>query len=234
MDSSSYIIGTVNINNITNKTKLEALHHFVRSQDVDILLLQEVENSSISIQGFNIIFNVDHTRRGTAIALKSHIKYTHVERSLDTRLIAVRIHDKVTIINIYAPSGTQNRASREPFFNTTLAYYLRRATEQVIIGGDFNAIIHPKDATGESNFSLSLKNTVQQAQIHDVWDRLRRRVTQHTYITHNSASRIDRIYVSTGLLEHLRNVDTHVCSFTNHHALTVRLWTDTRVLYLTF
>lgn len=70
MDSSSYIIGTVNINNITNKTKLEALHHFVRSQDVDILLLQEVENSSISIQGFNIIFNVDHTRRGTAIALK--------------------------------------------------------------------------------------------------------------------------------------------------------------------
>lgn len=223
MDSISYKISTININNITNQNKLNALHHFTKTSESDILLLQEVENDKITIPGFNIIFNVDHSRRGTAIALKNYIRFSQVERSLDSRLISLRIHDMVSIINVYAPSGTQNRASREDFFNSTISYYLRHAAEHVILGGDFNSVIHSKDATGESNFSLSLKNTVKQAQLTDVWDFLRKGTTQYTYITHNSASRIDRLYVSSGLLKDLRHIDTHVCSFTNHHALTLRL-----------
>lgn len=78
MDFHSYNIGTININNITNENKLNALRHFVRQQDLDIIFLQEIENDSISIPGYNSVCNVDHTKRGTAILLKDYIKYSHV------------------------------------------------------------------------------------------------------------------------------------------------------------
>lgn len=87
----------------------------------DIICLQEVENEELTLPGYNIVFNVDHSRRGTAIALKDFIKFTHVEKSLDSRMITLRVLN-TTIANVYAPSGTAMRAERERFFNTTLAY----------------------------------------------------------------------------------------------------------------
>lgn len=174
MDLCSYKVATINLNNITNQTKISALQSFLRLQEVDIALLQEVENDKLVLSGFNIVFNVDHTHRGTAIALKDHIRFANVERSLNSRIISLRVHDSVTVINIYAHSGSQHRALREELFNTTLPYYLRNRAEHIIIGGDFNAVVHPRDATGESNFSRALSNSVQQLQLQDVWDVLNR------------------------------------------------------------
>lgn len=187
----------------------------------DIICLQEVENEELTLPGYNIVFNVDHSRRGTAIALKDFIKFTHVEKSLDSRMITLRVLN-TTIANVYAPSGTAMRAERERFFNTTLAYYLRHNTEHTVLTGDFNCVLRPCDATGH-NHSPALQATIQQLQLHDVWQLLRSRDTGFTYITHNSSSRLDRVYVSTGLREQLRDVNTHVCSFTNHKAVTARL-----------
>ncbi|EDS40485.1 pol-like protein [Culex quinquefasciatus] len=70
----------------------------------DIICLQEVENEELTLPGYNIVFNVDHSRRGTAIALKDFIKFTHVEKSLDSRMITLRVLN-TTIANVYAPSG---------------------------------------------------------------------------------------------------------------------------------
>ena len=79
MEHISCNIGTVNINNITNQTKLSALCTFIRNTELDIVFLQEVENEQLVLPGYNVICNVDHSRRGTAIALKEHIKFSHVE-----------------------------------------------------------------------------------------------------------------------------------------------------------
>lgn len=187
----------------------------------DIVCLQEVENEQLTLPGYNIVFNIDHNRRGTAIALKEYIQFTHVERSLDSRMITVRVQN-TTIANVYAPSGTVMRAERERFFNTTIAYHLRHNTEHTILMGDFNCVLRQCDATG-NNQSPALQATVTQLQLHDVWQILQSRDTGYTYITHNSSSRLDRVYVSSGLREQLRQINTHVCSFTNHKAVTVRL-----------
>ena len=112
MELISYNIATINLNTITNATKLNALRTFAQTMELDIILMQEVENAQLFIPGYNIICNVDHTRRGTAIALKEYIRFSNVEKSLDGRLIAIRIAD-TTICNIYAPSGTALRAVRE-------------------------------------------------------------------------------------------------------------------------
>lgn len=78
---NSYNIATININTITNTTKIDALRTFTRTMNLDILCLQEVENEQLTLPGYNVICNVDHARRGTAIALKEHIRYSHVEKA---------------------------------------------------------------------------------------------------------------------------------------------------------
>ena len=220
-DFSSYNIATININNITNATKINALRTFIRNMELDIVFLQEVENEQLSIPGFNVICNVDFSRRGTAIALKEHIVYTHVEKSLDGRLIALRIQN-TTLCNVYAHSGTAFRSERERFFNGTLAYYLRHNTEHIILAGDFNCVLRACDSTS-ANTSAALQNTIQQIRLHDVWTKLYPNMQAHTYISHNAASRLDRIYISGGLCQQLRTASTQVCSFTDHKALTVRI-----------
>lgn len=209
------------MNTITNQTKLDALSTFIRTTELDIVFLQEIENDQLSLPGFSIIANVDHSRRGTAIALKDHIPFSHVERSLDGRLVSVRVHNTV-LCCVYAPSGTAFRTQRENFFNSTLAFYLRHPTEHVILAGDFNCVLRQCDATGY-NMSPSLQAAVQQLGLHDVWLKLRSRDTGHTFITGHSSSRLDRIYVSESLCGQLRNIHTHACSFTDHMAVTSRV-----------
>lgn len=188
MDLTSYNIATININNITNPTKLDALRNFIRNMEADIIFLQELENEQLSLPGYNVICNVDHARRGTAIALKDYIQYSHVEKSLDGRLTALRIKD-TTLVCIYAHSGSAMRAERERFFNHTLAYYLRHDTPHTILAGDFNCVLRRCDATGR-NDSPSLRTAIQQLQLSVMWVKLCPRLSGHTYITTNSASAI--------------------------------------------
>lgn len=221
MEYTSVNIGTININTITNTTKIQALRTFIRTLDLDIVFLQEVENEQLALPGYNVVCNVDHARRGTAIALKQHIKFSHVEKSLDGRLLALRVQN-TTLCNVYAPSGSVFRAERERFYNNTVAYYLRHRTDHVILGGDFNCVIRQCDATG-SNSSPALQSTVTQLRLYDAWLQLRSRETGYTYITHNSSSRLDRLYVSSGLRQQLRTTAVHVVCFSDHKALTARV-----------
>lgn len=221
MDYKSYNFVTININTITNENKLNALRSFLRTQEIDIALLQEVENDQLSLPGYNVVCNVDHARRGTAIAIKQHIRFSHVEKSLDGRVIALRVGD-TTLCNCYAHSGTNMRNEREHLMNHTLAYYLRHLTTHTILAGDFNCVLRRADATG-SNYSPALRATIQQLQLHDIWEKLQPQDPGYTYISHNSASRLDRIYVDSSLRSQLRTAQTHVCCFTDHKAVTLRI-----------
>lgn len=119
MAFNSYNIASININTITNTTKINALRTFLRMLEIDIAFLQEVENEQLLLPGYHVVCNVDHTRRGTAIALKEHVNFSNVEKSLDGRLIALRVQN-TTLCNIYAPSGTAFRAERERFYYTRI------------------------------------------------------------------------------------------------------------------
>ncbi|XP_055622180.1 uncharacterized protein LOC129765777 [Toxorhynchites rutilus septentrionalis] len=227
---STYNIASININTITNATKIAALRTFVRTLELDIVFLQEVENEQLSLPNFNVVCNVDHARRGTAIALKDHIPFSDVEKSLDGRLIALRVQN-TTLCNVYAPSGTALRAERERFFNDTLAFYLRHTTPHVILAGDFNCVLRTSDSTSV-NSSPALQATIQQLQLHDLWVKLYPTTQASTYITHNAASRLDRIYVSTGLCEHIRNAATHSREiFSIFNAEYQRLYAQLRTAY---
>lgn len=218
----SYIIGSINTNTISSDNKLAALRSFVRLMDFDIILLQEVESANLRIPGYNVITNVDESKRGTAIALKSHIPFANVQRSLNSRIMSVKVGNSLTVCNVYAQSGTQNFSARENLFKEQLPFYLQASTEHIILGGDFNCVVANKDSTGSNNYSTSLKQLVENMQLLDTWNCLHRNLVDYSFVRSNSASRIDRIYVSRSLVPHLRVADLLATSFSDHKAYRIR------------
>lgn len=220
--TSSYNIASINTNAISSNTKIQALRTFIRLTDLDIILLQEVEDPYLTIPGFNVITNVDSQKRGTAIALKSHMTCSNIQRSLDSRVITVTLEGSVKIVNIYAPSGTTNYASRENFFQNIVPFYLQSTTEHLVLGGDFNCVVSHKDATGTSNFSPALGNMLNSLHLKDTWDLLKPNQIQYSYIRPNCASRLDRLYISESLIEQLRTAEFYVTSFSDHKSYKIR------------
>lgn len=168
MDLKSYNFVSININNITSQTKLDALTSFMRAHEIDVFFLQEVENDTINIPGYTMLYNIDNRRRGVAIGLKSTVEHVTVEKSLDGRLIVVRLRNGTTLCNIYAPTGSQNRQSRENFFNCTCAHYLRNLSGPLILGGDFNSIVNDRDATGATPKSEMTSRLMTSLDLIDV------------------------------------------------------------------
>jgi exonuclease III len=216
----NYKIATINLNTISNNNKINSLKTFVRLLDLDIILFQEVDNGDLELNDFNIFFNIDETKRGTAIALRSHIEATHIEKSLDSRLIALRINNNITICNIYGPSGSQHRAYREAFYNTTLAYHLRNATDFLIVGGDFNAVVNSKDSLGNSNHSHTLKSALTNLQLVDTWEILNGNRVEYTYVQAGVGARLDRIYVTKNLKDQVRDNQVVNNAFSDHKTYT--------------
>lgn len=220
-DMRSYKIATINMNAVTNTTKLDALNSFIRVSELDIVFLQEVALTTLSIPGFNVIYNVDERRRGTAIAVRNYFTFSNIERSLDTRIISIRIKG-VTLINVYAPPGTQNRAARENFFNAIFPHYFYNATETAVIGGDFNCTVNQKDATGENSNSPMLRRFMNAAEVTDTWELLHQNRVEFSFIRTGSASRIDRILISKNMKEWLRTSHFSATAFSDHKAYIIR------------
>ena len=70
-------------------------------------------------------------------------------------------YNGLLIINVYAPSGTVRRKDRESFYTSELTCVLQAASHNVILGGDFNCVLHPVDTTGPFLTSRALMEIVR-------------------------------------------------------------------------
>jgi len=105
----TYKIATININGISSNTKVQLLRQFLLQQDIDIALIQELTSCDLPpLLGFNLITNVGTEKRGTAFIIKEGLSITKVKRIPSGRGIAGLLKD-TWIINIYAPSGAENK-----------------------------------------------------------------------------------------------------------------------------
>jgi exonuclease III len=84
--------------------------------------------------------------RGTAFLVKEPYQLTNVERSPTGRTIAATLNG-TRVININAPASTGRRAQREHFYNQELSDLLDTSNPALILGGDFNCVLEPADAT---------------------------------------------------------------------------------------
>ena len=119
---------TLNINGMNNKVKQLHILNFVKQHNIDILMVQEHNLKSLDniddtfFKEFKIVINYTiNIRGGTAILIKSSlpIKIVSVEKSVDSRILSVRIlyyNQELQLLNVYAPSGTNFARERDELF----------------------------------------------------------------------------------------------------------------------
>ena len=97
------------------------LEAFLRFQEIDILLLQEVTQHILdNLHGYTTHYNIGTTMRGTAIVTRDEIQLVNVSKLPSGRAIAAKFRE-VWIINIYAPAA--QHAGKNANSSTTLNWH---------------------------------------------------------------------------------------------------------------
>jgi len=114
-------LATLNINVITNRTKVGMLTEYIRRHDLDIVFLQEITDPELlHLPGYDIYYNIGSDMRGTAIVARNDIVLMNIKKLPSRRAIAEE-YKGLYIVNIYAPSGTAKR--RNVNTSTMSKYY---------------------------------------------------------------------------------------------------------------
>ena len=145
--------------NTGNSLLLGGLISIIRMENPDIVLLQEITVTSGQLKlmvakfGYCAEANtdlLDITSLGTGLIWKSNIPVTDVTSVIECRGQLAKL-GVYSLINIYAPSGSNNKQARRDFFGQEIFRLIRSSTSNPIIGGDFNCVLSALDT--EQNFS---------------------------------------------------------------------------------
>jgi hypothetical protein len=214
-------IATININEMNEGIRMNMLNTYCKTQDLDIVLLKEVTHDNFTeITNRNIYLNVVTDRRGKGIKTKSHIKTEKIERLPSGRGISGYWNGLQTI-NLYARSGTSKKAQREKYFQTEVPYLLRHMPNKCIIGGYFNCVLNSRDCTGTPAYSKALDTIIRRCELIDAWDTETHRVGYTHYAT-QSASRIDRLYMSADMRVKKMSTEIQTAAFTDHNTVILK------------
>lgn len=218
----TYSIATINLCTIYSQQKKQMLKDFIFANNIDILLLQEVAiNDFTFITGYKAIVNNNEDLRGTTILIRDVISYSDVRFMRSVRGISIKVGN-LRIVNVYAPSGSQNQSSREVFFRDDISS-LFNASENLLIGGDFNCIVNDFDSTNPnySSKSAALKQLISAFNLKDVWLVRNQMSRCYTYFHANTATRLDRFYLSENCTNDLGSCTVHPTPFTDHRAVVM-------------
>ncbi|KAJ4449579.1 hypothetical protein ANN_00981 [Periplaneta americana] len=160
---------TLNINCLRSLPKQQLLRSFIYNNDIDVLILQEVniDNFNFLQPNYNVISNVGEANRGTAIIYRSGLPIKQSELHPSGRILSILTEANELIVNVYLPSGTNNRTERERVISEDLPFYLRHKYNMLILGGDFNNVLNAKDQLGAYNPSPGLKRICEDLQLLD-------------------------------------------------------------------
>lgn len=214
---------TLNVNCIQNTIKWAQFEDFIKTNNADIILIQEISAKQINLTcPYNVYINAGTCNRGTAIITKPGLELTNIACHPDGRIITGKLKDTL-IVNIYAPSGSRNRIERNEFFRQTILPYINNGHDRMIIGGDFNCILQSKDTQGRNNMCWPLQLLVENLKLKDATEILHIQGIHYTYIGHPTSSRIDRFYMSQCIGSNLYNYKTITVSFSNHKAVIIQI-----------
>jgi endonuclease/exonuclease/phosphatase family metal-dependent hydrolase len=204
-------IATLKINGLSSVTRQAMMENFIRLHDLDLVYLQEVTHQfTTPFSGYAIHYNIG----STLIA-------TNIYRLLSGRAMAVN-WGNLLCQHIRPRSGTSKRLERETFFNNDLPYLLNMASGDILLGGDFNCVLDAGGHHWARILSHSLSTLIHGYSLRDAWQ-TRPDNTAHTHYTTYGATRLDRLYLTEGLLRRKTGVATVAAAFTDHLAVVLRL-----------
>ena len=221
--------------NVGNSLVLGGLLSILKLENPDIVLLQEITVTSgqlklfVAKHGYNAEANtdlLDITRLGTGLVWRHDVPVSEVTSIVECRAQLAKI-GSLSILNLYAPSGGNNKTARRNFYGQDI-FRLIRGTSSAsfpILGGDFNSIISASDT--QKNFEdkkcPALKELISGFNYSDAFRLVKPNASEFTfYRQNNAASRLDRFYVPQNLVQNVQNVSHHA-SLSDHHYVVLNL-----------
>jgi hypothetical protein len=123
---------------------------------------------------------------------------------------------------VYATAGTAKRADSEYIFNSEPPALLYAATQEVLLGGDFNCALQPSDTTGTYTTSRALTEVIRGLALSDAWSQDPQRPV-YTYFSATGATRIGRFYITQDPLARKTGIEILPASFTDYNAVVLLL-----------
>ena len=215
--------------NIGMNDNLAGLVNYIRSENLDIIFLQEVRISTDQLQskvehfGYSAEANVnedDPFKPGTAIVWKSSIPILNFSNLVQCRC-QVTFLGRHILLNVYAHSGSEKKQERGDLFAKDIFYFMSLHNGfSFIFGGDFNSILSPSDVENgfgfQQKFFHQLSDLFQAKDLIDSFRYLNPAAKDYTFFRASATpSRFDRFYLSSDLLFSLHNVK-HLPSLSDH------------------
>ena len=192
---------------LTNRKLLE-LDNFIQKHCLQIVCLQETyvsdntfDECSYIYKNFQVISNNNTSGYGTCTLVKKDFNVTNIIKDVDGRIICLDIDEKLTVVNLYLPSGTdqQSKLKRESVVDN-LPNLLLYKKETGVIGGDLNSITEKKDSLlhPDQKMSKCFRKLIKLYNLSDAFRELYPNEKQfsryYTWKGAAGATRIDRCY----------------------------------------
>ncbi|KAJ4440325.1 hypothetical protein ANN_08464 [Periplaneta americana] len=192
-----------------------------------MLLLQEVNTENFDFIGpeYDYVVNTGDENRGRAVIYRCGLAVDAIEKHPSGRVISMKVNN-IQVLNVYLPSGTNHRQERENFLSKELPFFLRHRYDCLLIGGDWNCVLHAKDQTGQYNPSPVLTNMTQDLQLVDTWELLHGNRVEYTFRRQNGASRLDRFYITRTHSKYVYRIQVFPTPFSDHDCVLLSLQTD--------
>ena len=227
-------VATLNINGINDTSKQMKLVTFLKNKSIDIALLQEHNikhrgKIEYILKYYHVILNKSILLKGGTLILIDkrlpatiHQSYLHPTSRICTAILKIMDID-LYLINVYAPSGKNKEQERELLLETELTYQLVQNTDNIIMGGDWNSILVPKDTNKPQNacYSKSLQQIVTMFKYKDIFSKNKSKA-KYTFYMNNYAAHLDRIYLIK-LFSNIEDTFTHSVIFSDHLCVCVTL-----------
>ena len=149
-----------------------------------------------------VLINYSNCHKGgTAILINkgSNVDVLSWECDVNGHIVSAKCmysNSTLQLVNVYAPSGSDKKSIREDLFQNDLLYFLRNNNQNLILGGDWNAITCKRDCSNIQSdlVSPALTRLMNNLKFKDTWF-LTNHLVEYTFFRQNYGSRLDRLYV---------------------------------------
>ncbi|HEY9833652.1 MAG TPA: reverse transcriptase domain-containing protein, partial [Stenomitos sp.] len=206
---------------------MRLLLSFCLQGDFDVIALQEITFHTCDVleSHFTLLSNMGPRKLGTAILIRKGVSYKRELLEPDGRLISIDV-GSVTVINVYAPSGSANKEERNEFFRKTVPAYAATSKLPIVMMADFNCV-DDTNHRSQPNIPTRASKRTNRAftemltcfELVDIWVKMRPGDQGHTFFHPHGSSRIDRVYSSSDLVDKFTNIQLETIPWTDHMCL---------------